>query len=241
MLVFNGVYQNGDGSPPPAWLRIATIITIASFPLYAGLALYGLWARIGEYGLTPPRIFGFASSALAFVYSFVCVSGLITELNWRGKRWMPLVAKLNPLMAVIWIAVLISLATPIANPWAMSAKSQEKLLLSGNISVDDFDFGYLRFELGEYGEQALDRLAQDTSHPEAHAISEAIEQVRAAKSKYEYRRDLRNEGEATPTVPAEPEAPVAESMQLDLNPEDNPNRTDEDETAITDQQVNPQQ
>ena len=180
MLVFNGVYQNGEGAPPPAWLRIATIIAIASFPIYAGLASYALWARIGEYGLTPPRIYGVAISALAFLYSIVCVAGLITELNWTGKRWMPLVAKLNPLMAALWVIVLIGLATPIANPWAMSAKSQEEVLLSGKVKAADFDFGYLRFELGDYGARVLDRLAAIDNHPEAAAIREGVEKARAA-------------------------------------------------------------
>ena len=58
MLAFNGVYQNGEGGPPPTWLRLATIIAIAIFPLYTGLAAYALWMRVGEYGLTPPRIGG---------------------------------------------------------------------------------------------------------------------------------------------------------------------------------------
>ena len=239
MLVFNGVYQNGEGGPPPAWLRIATIITIASFPLYAGLAAYGLWVRIGEYGLTPPRIFGFAISTLAFIYSFVCISGLITELNWRGKRWMPLVAKLNPLMAITWIAVLFSLATPIANTWAMSAKSQEKLLLSGNISVDDFDFGYLKFELGDYGDQALNRLAENTTHPDALAIRAGVERARAATSSWEYRKATEKsteENDSAVTLPSGEEEPAPESMQLDLNPADNPDRADEDAATDSDPQ-----
>jgi len=238
MLVFNGVYQNGEGAPPPAWLRIATIIAIASFPIYAGLASYALWARIGEYGLTPPRIFGAAVSALAFLYSFVCVAGLVTELNWGGKRWMPLVAKLNPIMAGIWVIVLLALATPIANPWAMSAKSQEQVLLSGKVKAADFDFGYLRFELGSHGAKVLDRLAVISAHPEAAAIREGVERARTASNRWEYRNSgVVDEPQTETTAPV---TPVAEPMKLQLNPDDNPNKEEEDTAIETDTESDPQ-
>jgi len=238
MLVFNGVYQNGEGAPPPAWLRIATIIAIASFPIYAGLASYALWTRIGEYGLTPPRIFGAAVSALAFLYSFVCVAGLVTELNWGGKRWMPLVAKLNPIMAGIWVIVLLALATPIANPWAMSAKSQEQVLLSGKVKAADFDFGYLRFELGSHGAKVLDRLAVISAHPEAAAIREGVERARTASNRWEYRNSgVVDEPQTETTAPV---TPVAEPMKLQLNPDDNPNKEEEDTAIETDTESDPQ-
>ena len=133
MLIFNGVYQNGEGGPPPAWLRLATIIALITFPIYAGLAAYAFWLRIGEYGLTPARIVGAATNGLAALYSVVCLAGILTELNWGGRRWMPLVAPLNTWMATVWIVVLVGLSTVI-NPWAISAKSQEARLASGKIA-----------------------------------------------------------------------------------------------------------
>lgn len=213
MLIFNGVYQNGEGGPPPAWLRVSSIVALLTIPVYAGLAAYAFGLRIGEYGLTPARIAGAAMNGLAALYSVVCLAGVLTELNWTGRRWMPLVAPLNTLMAVIWIGVFIVLASPLANPWALSAASQEHRLASGKVAAADFDFGYLRFRLGEYGEAALDRLEALGDHPEAAAIRAGVTKARAAENQWAY-----DHGGAMPQVePLDDAAPGP--MQLEFNPE----------------------
>ncbi len=224
MLVFNGVYQNGEGGAPPMWLRFATLITIAAFPVYAGLAAYAFWIRIGEYGLTPPRIAGLAMNMLAFAYSIVCVAGLLTELNWRAERWMPLVAPFNTLMAVVWVIVLIAVSSPLVNVWALSAKSQEARLMSGAADADDFDFGYLRFELGEYGAAALDRMEAASGHPQAAKIRAGVKRARDAMSYWEYQHP---EFAVTQPEIALPEdgkdAAAADGpMALEFNPADAP-------------------
>lgn len=187
MLIFNGVYQNGEGGPPPMWLRIPTLITLIGFPVYAGLAFYAFSLRIGDYGLTPPRIAGIAVNGLIAAYSIVCFAGLLTEANWRGKKWMPLVGPLNTMMAALWVAVLVLLASPLANPWAMSAKSQYALLANSRIAAEDFDFGYLRFSLGKYGEAALDKFLTLENHPEAAAIRNGVSRARDADSYWTYK------------------------------------------------------
>lgn len=215
MLVFNGVYQNGEGAPPPAWLRLATAISIATFPVYTGLAFYALYLRVSEYGLTPPRIGGLAMIALAFAYSIVLIGGLITEINFRAKKWMPLVAPLNTAMAVVWVATLITLSSPFFNTWAMSARSQEQLLRRGEIDAAKFDFGYLRFKLGPEGEAALARLENNADHPQATEIRAGVARARAALSYWEYQNpDLAAPAEAAP--PAVEAAPGP--MDLEFNP-----------------------
>lgn len=221
MLVFNGVYQNGEGEPPPAWLRIATAASIAAFPVYTGLALHALLMRVGEYGLTPPRIGGLAMTALAFAYSAVLIAGLLGELNWRGRRWMPLVAPLNTLMAVVWIGVLIALSSPLINPWAISARSQEAMLMSGKLSAAAFDFGYLRFGLGKDGEAALSRLEGARGHKEAPAIRDGVARARRALSYWEYQHpEVATPTPQEPVEPAPPADPAQQGpMDLELNPD----------------------
>ncbi len=186
MLLLNGVYQNGEGAPPSPWLRLSAVITLIGFPVYAGLALYAFWLRIEDYGLTPARIAGLTVNGLVAAYSIVCLAGLLTEANWNAKRWMPVVAPLNTAFALLWIVVLIAIATPFFNPWAMSANSQYRLLADGKIAAKDFDFAYLRFQLGRYGEKTLDDLASLSDHPEAQAIRDGVARARAAKSRWDY-------------------------------------------------------
>ncbi len=226
MLIFNGVYQNGEGAPPPAWLRLSTIVAIALFPVYTGLAAYGLWMRIEEYGLTPPRIGGIAMTLLAFAYSVVLIAGLLTELNWRAARWMPLVAPFNMFMAVGWVIVLITISSPFFNPWKISATSQERLLLSGGADAKKFDYGYLKFRLGAFGEAALARIEGASDHPQAGDIRAGVARAQSALTYWEYQ----NPDLAKPAVETPPAANDQEDgdsaqpgpMDLELNPEDAP-------------------
>lgn len=225
MLIFNGVYQNGEGGAPLWWLRIPTIVAIAAFPVYAGIAAWAFWLRVDQYGLTPARIVGLAMNALAFAYSFVLIAGLLTELNWKGKRWMPPVASLNTAMAALWVVVLIGVCSPLFSSWAISAKSQERVLLSGKVAAKDFDFGYLRFRLGKPGESALARIeAAAAGRPDEADIRAGAARARAALSYWEYQNlDL---VQAQPETGAEPEAvdPSTEEtappgpLDLEFNP-----------------------
>ncbi len=231
MLIFNGVYQNGEGGPPAAWLRLPTLVTLIGFPVYTGLAFYALLLRIGEYGLTPPRIAGLAITILVAAYSIVCIAGLISELNWRARRWMRLVAPLNTASAVLWIAVLTALATPLLNPWALSAQSQYERLATGRMSAAEFDYGYLHFELGRYGDQALDKLLALEDHPEAGAIQKGAARAHAAKSRWEY-----DHPDLAPTAGDGESDAAPGPMELELNPAgadtgaDDPDRVESEET-----------
>lgn len=226
MLIFNGVYQNGESSPPPLWLRLSTIVAIALFPTYTGLSAYSLLQRIGEYGLTPVRIGGVAMTLLAFAYSAVLIAGLATELNWRSDKWMPLTAPLNVAMAILWIVVLLGLSSPLFNPWRVSAQSQVGLLLSGKIKAADFDYGYLRFRLGKYGEAALDRIEKSIAHPDYPEMKAGAERARAALSYWEYQNpdlvtpNLSQDGRESGGV--EPEPPQPGPMELEFNPDGAP-------------------
>ncbi len=223
MLIFNGVYQNGESGPPPLWLRLPALITLIGFPVYAGLAFYAFYLRIDAYGLTPPRIAGIAINGLIAAYSIVCFVGLLTEANWRGKRWMPLVGPMNTMMAALWVAVLLLLASPVVNPWAMSANSQYALLANGRIAAAEFDFGYMRFSLGKYGEAAMDKLIALDAHPEATEIRAGIERARSAESYWLYKHP-----QAVPA--ADLETPEERPENLPFNPagadtgEDDPDR-----------------
>jgi hypothetical protein len=227
MLVFNGVYQNGAGGPPPWWLRLSTIIAIAAFPVYAGLAAWAFWMRVDAYGLTPPRIAGLAMNGLAFLYSVVLIAGLASELNWKAKRWMAPVAGLNTGMAALWVVVLVGLSSPLVSSWAISARSQERALLSGKVAAKDFDFGYLKFRLGKSGEGALARIETAAAgRADEQVIRAGIARARSALSYWEYQNpDLVTPSPEIAAEPAEAAPDATEPTQpgpldLQFNPGD---------------------
>lgn len=192
MLIFNGVYQDGQSPPPALWLRIAAIVTLIGFPIYSCLAFYAFILRIEDYGLTPPRIIGITIAGMSALYSIVCIAGLLSELRWRSNKWMPPVAPLNTAMAVLWIIVLCIFASPLVNPWAMSAKSQYEMVANGKIDASKFDYGYLKFNLGHYGDAQLEKLRSLETHPDFAYIRAGVEAAEQAANYWEYRQTVRN-------------------------------------------------
>ena len=213
-LVINGVYQNGESPPPGLWLRMPALVVLATIPIFAAAAAYALHLRIDAYGLTPPRVLGLAMTALAGAYGAISLAALATEFRWGANTWLPVLAPLNQVMAGLWVIAFLALATPVADPWRLSAGNQAQRLLTGSVSTEDFDFGYLRFQLGEHGERALDRLRQAEDHPEARALREGVDRARNALSYWEHQRDAAARKAET--------APQDGPMGLELNPSDNP-------------------
>lgn len=225
MLIFNGVYQNGEGGPPPWWLRLPTLVAIAAFPVYAGLAAWAFSMRVDQYGLTPARIVGLAMNGLAFAYSIVLIAGLLTELNWKGKRWMAPVARLNTAMAALWVVVLIGVSSPLFSSWTLSARSQERVLMTGKVAAKDFDFGYLRFRLGKPGAAALARIeAAAAGRADEADIRAGIARARAALSYWEYQNPELVTSQPEPELEPPAAAPPAGEptppgpMDLEFNP-----------------------
>ncbi|MEM6414151.1 MAG: hypothetical protein AAF720_05785 [Pseudomonadota bacterium] len=188
MLAVNGIYQNGEDAPPPTLLRVTTIITALSLPLFAGLSAYASWTLANKLGITPFRYFMLGLNGLALIYSVILLISVATEVKWRTTRWMPTLQPLNLVTVGLFSITLISLSIPVLNPWKISAKSQETRLLSGAIAVQEFDFGYLAFELGAAGKEVLERLSQQTDHPEAAIIKAKISTVSRFNTYSDYKK-----------------------------------------------------
>jgi hypothetical protein len=78
----------------------------------------------------------------------------------------------NVAAAYVILAVLLALLTPIADPARLSVADQVARLESGKIPPDQFDFAFLRFEGGRYGERALEGLKTKRDGPDAAQVSQ---------------------------------------------------------------------
>jgi hypothetical protein len=84
----------------------------------------------------------------------------------------------NILAAVLSVAVILALFSPIADPARLSAADQVARLERGAVAAKDFDYEFLRFDSGKAGLAALDRLTR-SSDPQI------AELARAAKARQE--------------------------------------------------------
>jgi hypothetical protein len=91
--------------------------------------------------------------------------------------WLKPIEIANVVTACVILAVLIALLTPIADPARLAVADQVARLNSGRISLDQFDFDFLRFRSGRYGEQALERLKTKQDGPDAGRIAQKANEV----------------------------------------------------------------
>lgn len=179
-LVFNGVY--GDGSKPPIRpLRWAVWLSLIVLPVYAIMALYGIGIRVIEHGLTPERFIVLAVAFMVASYTVLLLIGLASELR-QSPTWMPPVSRLNSAFAMIWIALLILVQTPVLDPLEWSARNQTARLKSQSVSISEFDFAAMQFRFGRPGRAALKRMQTWINHPQSERIGDKATAVIAAEN-----------------------------------------------------------
>lgn len=182
VLLLNAAYQDGEGPEPyPRWLSGAIRWLVALLVVVAAIALYAIAVRVGEYGLTTSRVWAILVAVLASTYALgYAWAGL------RGERWMAGMGRVNVLVALLTIASLTLLLTPILSPYRLTAASQYDRIISASAAGDP-DIGpflTLRFESGRYGQERLGELARLAGHPRADEIRRMAAATRAEELRH---------------------------------------------------------
>ncbi|HYG49183.1 MAG TPA: DUF4153 domain-containing protein [Allosphingosinicella sp.] len=154
-------------------LRWAAVALALVMPALAFVAAVSTGKRIGQYGLTPDRlwacVFVFAAAALALAYLHALV---------RGRAgWPEALRRANIRVAAGLCLLALFLALPIVSFGAISTRDQLARLESGRTPPDRFDWAAMRFDFGPSGRRALERLA---SSPNLLVRQRAREALRAS-------------------------------------------------------------
>ncbi len=168
LVLINAAFQNGEVEAGVAALvrgsaRAAAVLLL---PLTA-IAIYALGLRVGDYGWTPDRVIAAACLVVAS-----CYAGGYAWAAYRYTSWLGLIAPVNVVAALLVLAVLFCLFTPIADPARLSVNDQMARLERGRIKADQMDYLFLRFDGARYGKAALEQLAQRSTGPDAALLRE---------------------------------------------------------------------
>jgi hypothetical protein len=155
VVLVNAAFQTGEGPPGVArTVRLsARVSCVLLLPLTA-LGIHALGLRVADYGWTTDRVIGAACLLVAVCYA--------VGYAWAALRkgvWLQPVREVNICAALLVLAVLFALFTPIADPARISVASQMARLELGKVAADKFDYYFLRFRGERYGEAALLQLA----------------------------------------------------------------------------------
>ncbi|KQW80724.1 DUF4153 domain-containing protein [Brevundimonas sp. Root1279] len=181
IILINTAYQDGRADNlPPLILRITVRVAAVLLTPFIVIAFWGLALRIGQHGLTPDRIIAFACALIGAAYAAGYGFAALQPFWRKGADWMQPLEQTNVWTAVLEIAVILALFSPIADPDRLAVADQVGRLERGAVTPDKFDFTFLRFESGKAGEAALDRLKR-SSKPD---IAAKAREVGALKNRW---------------------------------------------------------
>jgi hypothetical protein len=187
IIFLNAVFQNGQGEPPYTdWLRVLVQAAVALLPIYTALCFYALYLRIEQHGWSTDR---FWAVLLTIVVGLHVVGYAVAAVR-RGNVWMAGMASVNVTIAAVVVALSVAVSSPLLDAHRIGTASQVGRLLAGRIEATDFDYAYLRFDLGRRGNVALARLKDLDDHPQAAAIRKAAELTLARTNRYEAQPDI---------------------------------------------------
>jgi hypothetical protein len=161
----NSAYEDGQTEPRyPGSLKLVLRLAVLTLPIYAALCAYSLGLRVEQYGWTVSRVWAAIATAIATVYAIGYAAAAL-----RRGAWMCAIPRVNIGMAAVVAALLVAATSPILDPRRLSAESQAARLRSGSVTAVKFDYDYLRFQLGRYGNDLLAELAKGRDDAAARA------------------------------------------------------------------------
>jgi len=181
IILINTAYQDGrEDNLPPVVLRVTVRVAAVLLTPLILIALWGLSLRIGQHGLTPDRIIAAACALVGVIYAAGYGWAALSPL-WRKTAWMKLLERTNVAAAVLTVAVILALFSPLLDPARLSVGDQVARLKRGAVSPAQFDYVFLRFDAGKSGRAALADLARS---PNAE-IARLAKQAQTTTSRYD--------------------------------------------------------
>jgi len=151
IIHINAAYQDGDEERrPPHILRVAGTLASVLLVFIVWIAAYALWLRVEQYGWTVDRIY---SASCVLVAAMFAVGYFVAAL--LPGLWLKLIERWNVYGTFLFLAMLLALSTPLADPMRLAVDSQMARLEASKVAPDKFDFWYLRAHGGRFGRDAL--------------------------------------------------------------------------------------
>ncbi|HHS94634.1 MAG TPA: DUF4153 domain-containing protein [Rhodobacterales bacterium] len=144
------------------------------------LALWAVWLRVGQYGLTPARVAALTGAAITLAYGLAFALAVL-----RGLGWMARIRRANIALALALVALAALWLTPVLDAERLSVRSQIARFEAGKTPADALDLWALAHDWGRAGTRALKAL-RAPGHPRAAALAPALARLDAAPSRYAY-------------------------------------------------------
>lgn len=188
-------------------MRIAALVLAVVILPLAVFAAVSMGLRLNQYGLAPERLWGLVAIVVACAWG---VGYWVALLRGGKAGWPQKLREANFGLALGACALALFLALPILDFGAISTRNQVARLKSGKVAPDKFDFTALRWDFGEPGRRALERLAKGGNGNVAEFAEAALAQTQRV---YRYDAPLRTAEDFDLRV--QPDDPKLRQLVLD--------------------------
>ncbi|WP_444454777.1 DUF4153 domain-containing protein [Rhodobacter capsulatus] len=151
---------------------------MALVPVLAGLAIWALALRVGQYGWTPERVAAAALAGITAGYGL----GYLGALS-MGRRWREKLRQANVAMAMAILALSGLWLTPLVSPEAIAVRSQIARFEAGKATVAQLPLWEMGHDWGAAGQRGLIRL-RALAQSDA-ALAARLDRVAAATSAWQ--------------------------------------------------------
>lgn len=137
LLFVNAVAQAGtQAAPYNRLLRYLINAALCSLPVFALLALYAIYLRLNQYGITQDRLYALL---LALVLAAHAIGYCLAALR-STESWLPLLGKVNISLAFAAILLLVAVNSPLLDVQRLTATSQIARLQASTIEADEHSY-----------------------------------------------------------------------------------------------------
>lgn len=155
-------------------------------PVPALLALWAVWLRVEQYGLTPDRVAALIAAGVATVYALAYAGAVIRRRGWRARQ-----RHVNRWMALASLAIAAAWLTPLLNAERLSTASQMARYERGtdNAKLALWEMAHLWGKAGQHG---LARLQADAEAGGDEALVALISEARRIDTKWNFEAEQGN-------------------------------------------------
>ena len=192
VLVFaNILLINGASLPQESMLHLAlpsnkawralVYINIVALTVLMFIAAYSSYLRIAQYGWTVPRVY-LALTVVVMAFYTMPYLGLL-RARARNFVWLK---RTNVIATGCVVGLLVISHNPWFNPVSITIKSQLSRLNNQQVSVENFAYELLYFDLGQRGKDALADYVKSAQHSQHVALAKYYQALSSATDKYNW-------------------------------------------------------
>ncbi|WP_113911881.1 DUF4153 domain-containing protein [Roseovarius dicentrarchi] len=207
-LVTTAVHRDDSVSVQGSLMLIATRLLSAMLPVPPALAVWAVWLRVDQYGLTPDRLAALISASVVLIYAAAYAASLLRRGDWRRAQ-----RSVNRWMALVTLAIAALWLTPLLHAERLATASQIARAEQGRTAA----LWEMAHDWGIAGRRGLARLEARAQAGADDDLLAAIALARQAPNRWDFYKDRRDDGVATldGIVPLRPDGVTLPKGALD--------------------------